>query len=296
MSVNFMVTSNDNISFHISGGFAGVVPKDHLNRDKILTVLKNAKKNGDATAKVKARVTRLLDILGDIKAQVGNVAVHDNAVSINGKEVKGIVVQKILEFQKEGWDVKPLCKFLHKTERNPSETSKASMYSWLEKAGLIIDNDGDILGYKAVRADYLDIHSSTFSNRIGSQISMPRESVDDNTNQACGAGLHVGTLEYASSFGGSSGRLMVVKVDPANVVAVPSGETCKMRVCSYKVIDEITDKQLLKQSNFVTNVDDDDDDYDDDDISDDDFDDDDDYEDDDYDDDDFDDDEDEGCN
>jgi hypothetical protein len=56
--------------------------------------------------------------------------------------------------------------------------------------------------------------------------------------------LHGGNFAYASTFGGDGIRLMVVKVNPKNVVSVPINETSKMRVCEYKVIDE------LPQDNF----------------------------------------------
>ena len=57
---------------------------------------------------------------------------------------------------------------------------------------------------------------------------------DDRRNH-CSHGLHVGSLDYASDF--SRGKLVVVKVNPKDVVSVPSDCACqKCRVSAYKVV------------------------------------------------------------
>jgi hypothetical protein len=59
--------------------------------------------------------------------------------------------------------------------------------------------------------------------------------VDDDANSACSFGLHVGTWDYASTFG--HGATLTVRVDPANVVSVPHDcNTQKIRTCEYDVI------------------------------------------------------------
>ena len=45
--------------------------------------------------------------------------------------------------------------------------------------------------------------------------------------QACGHGFHVGTMNYASQFGGSNRHLMACKVNPKDVVSVPYDHSCE---------------------------------------------------------------------
>jgi hypothetical protein len=65
---------------------------------------------------------------------------------------------------------------------------------------------------------------------------MPRGKVDDDFRRGCSFGFHVGTREYATSWGP---RTMLVKVDPADVVSVPSDCECqKLRTSRYTVVCE----------------------------------------------------------
>jgi hypothetical protein len=71
---------------------------------------------------------------------------------------------------------------------------------------------------------------------------MERRFVNDDFANACSGGLHVGSLEYALGWAGVGGRVVIVSVDPADVVTVPTHETTKLRVCSYTVVGEYTQK------------------------------------------------------
>jgi len=65
---------------------------------------------------------------------------------------------------------------------------------------------------------------------------MTRNNVCDDANIGCSDGFHAGSLDYARSFG-LGGNLMVVEIDPADVVSVPSDCNCqKLRTCKYKVV------------------------------------------------------------
>ena len=49
--------------------------------------------------------------------------------------------------------------------------------------------------------------------------------------------MHVGTFDYASSWAGNSGKVVLVKFDPSDIVSVPTDcEHQKMRVSGYTVI------------------------------------------------------------
>jgi hypothetical protein len=71
---------------------------------------------------------------------------------------------------------------------------------------------------------------------------MNRRKVSDDCNQGCAAGLHVGTYDYASNWAGPSGKVILVRFDPADIVSVPSDcEHQKMRVSQYTVLSVARD-------------------------------------------------------
>ena len=114
------------------------------------------------------------------------------------------------------------------------------------------------LDIKGVRNDYKDKYSGKIDNSPGSNPTMPRSDVDDNINNGCSKGLHVGTLEYADNWAGPDGRVMEVEFNPANMVSVPHDcEYAKLRVTEYKVIKECFDRKLLDDTTvYKTNTDD----------------------------------------
>jgi hypothetical protein len=89
---------------------------------------------------------------------------------------------------------------------------------------------------------------------------MPRNKVDDDKNVGCSYGFHAGTVEYAKDFMGREGHLMIVEINPADVVSIPTDcQFQKLRTCKYKVVGEyeidLTDP--LYASRFETDQDDD---------------------------------------
>jgi hypothetical protein len=117
---------------------------------------------------------------------------------------------------------------------NPSKRSTEELYKFLEHKAMPITPDGCFLAYKGVNDNYTDVHSGRFSNRPGVTNSMPRQKVDDDFRNGCSYGFHVGSLEYATSWGS---RTVIVKVDPADVVSVPSDCNCqKLRTSKYTVV------------------------------------------------------------
>jgi hypothetical protein len=97
-----------------------------------------------------------------------------------------------------------------------------------------ITTKGTFLAYKGIREDGKDVHSGTIDNSPGQTPTMPRRLVNDDPNQGCSQGLHVGAFEYASHWGP---RVVLVEVDPADVVSVPADHSYqKCRACKYKVL------------------------------------------------------------
>lgn len=197
-----------------------------------------------------AEILKLISVKEAIvKFTHGRITVVDNAVLYDGKAVNGFIVDRILEFLKNNLPYQSLVKFLDRVRLNPSARSVEELYKFLEHRNMPLTPTGTFLAYKSVGEDYMDHHSGTVRNQVGdAPARFERNQVDDDANRGCSYGYHVGSLEYASTFGGEGSHLMIVEVDPTDVVSVPYECDCqKLRCTGYKVVGEF--KQVL-DNNF----------------------------------------------
>ena len=172
----------------------------------------------------------------------GNIVISNGTVQYKGQVVHNHVVGRILDFMSNGLPYKPLLKFLEKLMNNPSRRAVEELYSFLEHKSMPITPDGNFLAYKGVREDYTDWHSGKFSNKVGDTHEMTRNFVCDDANIGCSKGFHAGSLEYAKGYG-NGGHLMVVEIDPSDVVSVPYDCECqKLRTARYKVVSHFEKK------------------------------------------------------
>jgi hypothetical protein len=66
---------------------------------------------------------------------------------------------------------------------------------------------------------------------------MNRQDVDDNCNNTCSTGLHFCSLNYLGSFGSSGDPVVILKIDPKDVVSIPVDyNNTKGRCCKYEVV------------------------------------------------------------
>lgn len=89
---------------------------------------------------------------------------------------------------------------------------------------------------------------------IGKPVSMPREECDNDPNVSCSVGLHQRSKSYGNYFGETT---LVCLVSPYNVVAIPEGESNKMRVCEYLpigVAEKGEDGDLLEWEDGTYNL------------------------------------------
>jgi hypothetical protein len=113
------------------------------------------------------------------------------------------------------------------------------LYTFLEHKNLPITEDGCFLAYKAVTSDYKDKWTQQIDNSVGETVSMQRRKVNDDCGMGCSDGLHCGALEYVEGYRSehSGDRVVIVKVNPKDVVSVPTDCECqKVRTCEYQVI------------------------------------------------------------
>lgn len=175
----------------------------------------------------------------------GKFTVNDDVFSYDGVPLPSDLNGRILAMAAKDENPTPLLKFWEHLQKNPSWRSVEQLWPFLRNQGISFTEDGCFLAYKGVRNDYKDLHSGRFDNRPGVIHEMPRNRISDDPNHACHVGFHVGALEYARSFGGADSRVVVCKVNPADVVCVPYDENHqKMRVCKYEVIGNHNGRHL----------------------------------------------------
>jgi hypothetical protein len=234
-NIGFILTGNGVTLFF--DGKSVPVDKTHLYFNEIVEELKKGYDNFDV-----ARIKELSNIPEAIKGKLyGDVTVADGLIYYKNKLVHNTLTNKMIEVMKEGWDIAIWANFLNNVMKNPSQTAIDELYLFLEASQMPITPDGYFLAFKKVKNDYTSIYDGKTDNSIGSKPSMPREKVDPNRNSTCSRGLHFCAHSYLTHFGHSSdSRVVIVKINPADVVAIPSDySNAKGRAWTYEVVGEI---------------------------------------------------------
>ena len=196
----------------------------------------------------------------NLYAKYEQIEVKDGNVYVSGEAISNLVASRILDFLAEGLDCVPMFKFITKLNLNPSSRAVNELYTFMEHKFLPVTVNGNFLAYKALRSDFTDVHTGKFDNNVGNVLEMPRNKVDDNKEVGCSYGFHAGTLEYARGFRPFDGKLVVVEINPADVVSIPTDCECqKLRTCKYKVVSEyeVPLEDLAYESRYTTDDDDD---------------------------------------
>lgn len=228
---------------------------------------------------VEALKERDFDAVNDIlSASVAETIVHTvgdgelkataDSITYRGVEVHGVLVDKIRRLIQDGYkDVERFILFLRNLMDNPSGRSVKELYDFLSYKDLPITEDGHFLAYKGVQENFYSSHGNKQTvvlqgevnergqilNTVGSVIEVARNSVDDERSNGCSFGLHAGSYDYGSTF---SSRTLLVKINPADVVSVPSDCACqKVRVTKYEVLQEI-ERELVEASYDTSDFDD----------------------------------------
>ena len=199
-------------------------------------------------------------VFKSLYAKYEQIEVKDGNVYVSGDPISNLVASRILDFLAQGVDCLPVFKFITKLNLNPSARAVNELYTFLEHEFLPLTANGNFLAYKALRSDYRDIHTGKNDNSVGNVLEMPRNKVDDNKDVGCSKGLHAGALNYAREYRPFDGKLVVVEINPADVVSIPTDcEFQKLRTCKYKVVAEyeVPLEDLSYESRFTTENDDD---------------------------------------
>ena len=141
--------------------------------------------------------------------------------------------------------LKALAMFTLKVHSNPNKKMVDGLYDFLQACNIEIDEAGDVIAYKRVRDDYMDMYTGEFDNSPGQSPEVPRNTVDPDDDNLCSTGLHVCSLSYLPYYGGGCGRIVKVAVHPADFISFPKeyfkGDRAKARCCLYQVLEDVTE-------------------------------------------------------
>ena len=200
-----------------------------------------------------------------------NFLFEDGILKYQGEEIDKSLTSIITDMIAEGFDHLPM----------------HELYTWLANKSLAITPDGCFLAFKYVsiydgdektdamgrtlkNGDFVDSHSKSYRNNVEDINIMPRYKVNDDRTEGCSTGFHVGTKDFVSGHG----TVIICKIDPADVVSIPTDCSCqKLRCCEYEVISLQRDMKIIEEPAYWGNpdadLDDTDDEYDDEDFFDD---------------------------
>lgn len=230
------------------------VDETHPNYSRIVTALLA---DEDPTPWLDASSEKLLQ-------QVVNVLGEDSAIVtdehgehhlyLGGTEVDGKLVDKFISFWADDQPFDGLLKFLERVNMNPLPVAEIGLYNW--DSALTIDDDGYFIGFKSViptEGGFRPAYNGPgyvngiaaepgqyIVQNVGDVVTMDRDSIEPGPE--CGIGLHVGTWNYASTYNGGRGVVMEVRVDPADIINVPSYHSGKLRCCRYEIVAIHSDK------------------------------------------------------
>jgi hypothetical protein len=229
------------------GGRMRTLDKSHANFSAVLHSVKvyQTEKDPDLREALIRDIMDLVDVPTFIaRVTEGKVQISEDAVFYDGKKTHDVIAQRLLSMLAEGFDVTPLARFMDKMMLNPYENTRQDLYQWLEVGKLPLCEDGDFLAFKKVRDDYRSYYDGATDNAIGSKPTMDPKSCDASRYNTCSSGLHFCSFDYLSQYHGDQGRVVVVKINPANVVAIPEDYgTTKGRAWTYEVIDEVPEAE-----------------------------------------------------
>lgn len=189
----------------------------------------------------------LIDIPSFIKRLTfGRVVIDGEQVIFNGVSQTGYMAERILAHLHAGVDIAPYARFLDNLMDNPTEYVREDLFKWVESGDMPFTEDGCFLAYKYVQDDYFSAHSGVNGkvfHGLGEFVTMPRSECD-LSRSSCSTGLHFCSFKYLGHYN-SNRRIIIVKVHPSNVTAIPPDYGMqKGRCCAYTVVGELPKEQV----------------------------------------------------
>lgn len=262
------IISDREVGIFVNGSFR-FVPKDSDQGQRLIAAIK---KFGAGSVEAAS--------IADIPAYIarwssGRVEVDDrDQLRLDGKVVDFGISDVMKRMMKEGHNVEYLARFLENVASNPDVSMAPSIYGFLNKGVMPITPDGHFLAFKRVDQDYRSFTSGAeevtigvpdnktpmitlvgrVPHNIGTVVFMKREDCDPDRTRTCSVGLHACSHLYLREYHNGRGKIVVVKINPRDVTAVPTDyDETKLRCCQLEVVGEVQEGQTA--GHFVRSVD-----------------------------------------
>ena len=233
-NVSYIITNQGIINLVLDGK-PTTIANDHTNYDKIITALREKEHD---------RIDALINLAKPIEKSIertgsGLVSIKNGLIYYNGFIVDNTLTRRILSMIEKEYPFDPMIAFLENLMSNPSADAIRELYDFMDHNQMPITEDGYMLAYKRVTEDWVDFHTHSMDNSIGTFVSMPRSGVVADSARTCAAGLHFCSLEHLPLYHGGYGRAIIIKINPKDVVSIPcTYKNAKGRCCAYTVLSE----------------------------------------------------------
>jgi len=116
---------------------------------------------------------------------------------------------------------------------------------FMDRGDLPLADDGTIIAYKVLTSNgkgkeattFYDCHTRRVPQKVGSFVRQDEKLINPSRRTQCSTGLHIARRGYLSGFSGDI--IVMVKINPEDVIAVPHGEPNKVRVSGYHIIGKV---------------------------------------------------------
>lgn len=148
-----------------------------------------------------------------------------------------------------------LDKICYSIKYNTKENIRA-LLQFCSSNNLPITVQGNILGFKVLNKTpydgvYTDVHTGLVKQEIGDVVYMSPELVCEDRNKACASGLHICSADYLKCFyAPMSSVIALIKVNPKDIISVPTDNTAKVRCSKYQILDIFPEQDAFKLANY----------------------------------------------
>jgi hypothetical protein len=239
-------------------------PDTHVNWDKIVA----------GVIAEDPEVVKLFHLGKDFARYSERVTTKYNQVFFDGDPINNALTDHIIELIRTDAKLEPTIKFFESLYENPgggaqaeksAEHSRDHLYRYVEKHGLELNDDGEMILYKGFHhntdsktkdqfpwttsqsgdATVTDKDGNTYEYKgqkipqaVGCTVELARSKVVFDPSASCAYGLHVATERFARGFGDSSETAKVI-VKARDVVSIPTHDDEKIRVCRYRIESKV---------------------------------------------------------
>lgn len=257
---------------------SGIVKFFRIAKDKVMSVLGLTAKTVPTECEnqiIEAiKEPRQLSLPLTQEEKVAEIMSHAKTLKRLPKEDSGDIVIGVIGDTTIIPNIQKLNNHIHHVNENPDRAKGMNLFlgrlaeviekrhhntqdilDFVEKNNMPIADDGSIIVFKRVYSTktpgvFVDCHSRSVEQRVGDVVRMDISKVDPDRYVSCSTGLHVARWDYLRSFVGDA--LLICKLFPEHIIAVPHGDTSKVRASEYTILGEITGQEY---SNVINNRD-----------------------------------------